>query len=40
MAINVKTAISGGTVTITGMESFDRADNLATYIIVGSFSYT
>ena len=39
-APNVKTAISGGTATITGMESFDEADNLATYIRVGSIPLT
>ena len=39
-APNVKTAISGGTATITDMESFDEADNLATYIRVGSIPLT
>lgn len=39
-APNVKTAISGGTASITDMESFDEADNLATYIRVGSIPLT
>lgn len=32
----VETAISGGTASITNMESYDAANNLATYIRVGS----
>ena len=33
---SVKSAITGGTASITGLDTFDEADNLATYIRIGS----
>lgn len=39
-APTVSTAISGGTAVINGIESYDTAENLATYIRVGSVPVT
>jgi SecD/SecF fusion protein len=39
-APTVQTVISGGTATITGIDSYDAADNLAVYIRVGSIPLT
>jgi SecD/SecF fusion protein len=39
-APTVQTVISGGTATITGIDSYDEADNLAVYIRVGSIPLT
>ena len=39
-APTVQTVISGGTATITGIESFEAADNLAVFIRVGSIPLT
>ena len=36
----VNQAITGGNASITGMETFDAADNLATYIRIGSIPLT
>ena len=39
-APTVQTVITGGTATITGMESYEAADNLAVFIRVGSIPLT